>query len=192
MYTLVYMVKELCCVLEVNISLLRQNYKYYSFLPSSIYKNMFIPLLSSFCFSFLQISCQRSLVHLSWNKQKHSFENKWKKGSWFHIKRERFKRTTYCIHWCISALTLLFGQIITGLSQTVRTQDSDFTLERRVSNVLEMTFCMRGTERRQILLLLLNIYLTRLVPLRLQDLFFEGVLAKIVAIQCFKQHTSKH
>lgn len=66
---------------------------------------------------------------------------------------------THCIHWCISsqrvfgvissgvAVTSLFGHIIIGLSQTVKTQDSDFTWERRVANVPEITLCISETER---------------------------------------------
>ena len=65
---------------------------------------------------------------------------------------------THCIHWCTSSnsvsgvmtsgvtLMPLFGQITTGLSQTAKTQDSDFTWERRVWNVSEMALCIRNTD----------------------------------------------
>lgn len=68
---------------------------------------------------------------------------------------------SYSIHLCRSSHNVfgvmssgvtqkpLLGQIVTGLSQTVRTQDSDFTWEWSISNVLEISLCMSTAERRQ-------------------------------------------
>lgn len=52
----------------------------------------------------------------------------------------------------------LFGQMITGLSQTVTTQDSDFTWEWSVSNVPEISLCMSSAERRQTIVVIYHYY----------------------------------
>ena len=45
------------------------------------------------------------------------------------------------------ANTSLLGQIKTGLLQTFKTRESDFTLEQRASKDLLIIDCMCGTER---------------------------------------------
>lgn len=64
------------------------------------------------------------------------------------------------------ALKALFGQMITGLSQTVRTQDSDFTWECSVSNVLEITLCMSSAERRQTKVVIYHCYIVMTLYLK--------------------------
>lgn len=68
----------------------------------------------------------------------------------FKNKRRSRTKCTYCIHWCMSLHNVwavicsgmtwksLFGQMITGLPVSIKTQDSDFTWERSLSNVAEI------------------------------------------------------
>ncbi len=52
---------------DLLIQLSAQNYAKITTSSDIDVQNMYKPLLSFFCFSSLQISCQHSLVHLSWN-----------------------------------------------------------------------------------------------------------------------------
>lgn len=120
----------------------------------------YTPLLGSSCFSFLQTSCRHSHAHLSWNKYKSSSQSS-QTNTKLRIPSDKATKHAYCIHWCSSSHTVFgvissgvawtppFGQITTGLWQTVRAQESDLTWERSVSNVLEMSLCTRRSERPQ-------------------------------------------
>lgn len=79
----------------------------------------------------------------------------------FKNKRRSRTKCAYCIHWWMSlhnvwavicsgmAWKSLFGQMITGLPVSIKTQDSDFTWEWSLSNVAEIFWRISCAEKKK-------------------------------------------